>query len=409
MDTNLNRRELLAGAAAALAAPGAAAVPDFSASRKDFPWIESEVFLNNAGWHPVGAHSIRAMQAYLDYKLRGPGEGREDFHGGKQESVKRLFAQLIHAKPREIAFVPSTLVGENLVVAGLGIPASQWNVVTDELHYEGSLYMYQNLQRAGLDLRVVKQREYRIDVRDVEKVVDRKTRLIATSLVSYVNGFKQDARALSGLAHAHGAYLYTDIIQAAGSTPIDVEAMGIDFAACSGYKWLMGDRGLGYLFVREELWDRVMRRTQYGDRQFRDFEYHMFPYDKPGKADITWEYDKPSAGGFYEVGNISNIAAAAQSAALPYILNLGVENILAHASNLTAKLRKEMPGLGYPCITPEGNPSPTVSFVVKDPETTRAKLARARVAVKVEWRQMRVSPSVYNNAADIDKLLNALG
>jgi selenocysteine lyase/cysteine desulfurase len=134
----------------------------------------------------------------------------------------------------------------------------------------------------------------------------------------------------------------------------------------------------------------------------------MFPYDKPGKAPITWAYGKPSAGAFYEVGNISNIAVAAQSASLPYILNLGVENILAHANSLTAKLRKEMPGLGYPCITPEGNPSPTVSFIVKDPETTRKKLARAHVAVKVEWRQMRVSPSVYNNAADIDRLLNAL-
>jgi selenocysteine lyase/cysteine desulfurase len=47
----------------------------------------------------------------------------------------------------------------------------------------------------------------------------------------------------------------------------------MDFAACSGYKWLMRDRGLGYLFGREELQDRVLRRTQYGDRQFRDFEY----------------------------------------------------------------------------------------------------------------------------------------
>jgi selenocysteine lyase/cysteine desulfurase len=171
----------------------------------------------------------------------------------------------------------------------------------------------------------------------------------------------------------------------------------------------MGDRGFGYLFVREELQDRVLRRTQYGDRQFRDFEYHMFPYDPPAGSRITWDYNRRGAGTYYEVGNISNSGAAAQSASLPYILKLGVENILAHAQSLTQKLRKEMPTLGFPCITPEGNPSPTVSFVVQDPGKTRARLARARVAVKVEWRQMRVSPSVYNNAADIDRLLNALG
>jgi selenocysteine lyase/cysteine desulfurase len=407
MEVKITRRELLAGTGAGLV-PLAAAPPDFSSLRNDFPWIQNEVFLNNAGWHPIGVHSIRAMQAYLEYKMKGPGEGNEDFHGGRQDEVKRLFAQLIHAKPSEISFVPSTLVGENLVVAGLGIPGSKWNVVTDELHYEGSLYMYQSLQKQGLDLRIVRQRGNRIDVGDVEKVVDRNTRLIATSLVSYLNGWLQNARALADLAHAHGAYLYTDIIQAAGAVPIDTVAMGMDFAACSGYKWLMGDRGIGYLFVREELQDSIVRRTQYGDRQFRDFEYHMFPYDPPGPTRITWNQARPCAGTYYEVGNISNIAAAAQSASLPYILRLGPENILAHSQRLAERLRRAMPALGFRCITPEGNQSPTVTFIVRDPQGVRAKLTRARVAVKVEWHQMRVSPSVYNNEADIDQLLNAL-
>ena len=116
-------------------------------------------------------------------------------------------------------------------------------------------------------------------------MVDRKTRLIATSLVSYVNGYLTNARALADLAHAHGGYLYTDIIQAVGAVPIDMPALGIDFAACSGYKWLMGDRGLGYLFVREELQDRVMRRTQYGDRQFRDLNINVPPRSAGRRAD----------------------------------------------------------------------------------------------------------------------------
>lgn len=63
----------------------------------------------------------------------------------------------------------------------------------------------------------------------------------------------EDAKRLSDLAHAHGAYLYADIIQAAGSVPVDVKALGIDFAACSNYKWLQGARGAGFLYVREDL------------------------------------------------------------------------------------------------------------------------------------------------------------
>ena len=79
----------------------------------------------------------------------------------------------------------------------------------------------------------------------------------------------------------------------------------------------------------------------------------MFPHDPPGDARITWQYARPSAGTYYEVGNISSIAAAAQSASLPYILRLGVDNILAHSRRLTDRLRREMPALGFPCITPE--------------------------------------------------------
>ena len=404
------RRHLVSGAAASLAGAAGAAVADLSSARDDFPWGQNETFLNNAGWHPIGVHSIRAMERYLDYKLKGPGEGRDDVGDARQNEVKRMFAQLIHAKPAEISFVPSTLVGENLVVAGLGLPGSQANLVTDELHYEGSLYMYRSLQKAGLDVRIAKRRDdWRIHTDDVAKLVDRRTKLIATSFVSYINGYVADARALAELAHSHGAYLYSDIIQAAGAVPIDVHAAGIDFAACSGYKWLMGDRGLGYLYVKEELQGTALRRTQYGDRQFANFEYHTFPHDSPGQEPVTWTQVNKGAGSYYEVGNISNAAVACQSESLKYILGLGVDTIRAHARPLTNKLRKELPRLGYPCITPEGNESPIVSFVVENPAAARAKLAKARVAAKVEWHQMRVSPSVYNNEGDIDRLLNALG
>ena len=410
MNNRVSRRQVVAAAAAGLVRPASAAGPSLASARNDFPWSQNETFLNNAGWHPVGVHSIKAMERYLEYKVKGPGEGRDPVGGTRQDEVKRLFAQLIHAGPTEISFVQSTLVGENLVVAGLGLPGSKWNVVTDELHYEGSLYMYRCLQDAGLDVRIAKRRDdWRIHTEDLAKLVDRRTRLVAISLVSYINGYLRDTRPIAELAHSHGACLYTDIIQAAGAVPIDVHAMGIDFAACSGYKWLMGDRGLGYLYVKEDLQGKVLRRTQYGDRQFADFQYHTFPYDPPGPQPVTWKQINHGAGSYYEVGNISNVAVACQSASLAYILGLGVDTIRSHARPLTDKLRRELPRIGYPCITPENNETPIVSFIVKDPPATQARLAKARVNAKVEWHQMRVSVSVYNNEQDVDRLLNALG
>ena len=59
------------------------------------------------------------------------------------------------------------------------------------------------------------------------------------------NGFQHDLKAVCELAHAHGAYVYADIVQSAGAMPIDVRASGVDFCACSSFKWLMADFGLG--------------------------------------------------------------------------------------------------------------------------------------------------------------------
>ena len=415
----ISRRKMVTGMAAVQAAAAFQKaqrdMPQFSSLRQDFPWCQNTTFLNNAGWHPMGVHTSRAMQRYLDFQVNGPGGGRADFDGRAQASVKKLFAGLINANASEIAFVPSTTMGENLVVAGLGIPGSDANVVTDELHYEASLYLYGSLKNQGLDVRLVKVRDWGLNVEDYERLIDRKTNLVATSLVSYINGYlHRNIRRVSDLAHAHGAYVYTDLIQAAGAVPIDVRAMGIDFAACSSYKWLMGARGFGYLFVRSELQGTVLRRTQYGDRQFVSFDYHIFPHDSQGTEPATWERGS-GAGSFYEVGNISNVAGAGQVASLEYIHRLGIENIRAHVRPLTDRLRREIPRLGFPCMTPEGNESPTLAFVVPDPVLLRAKLKKANVTAKVgegearPWHQLRVSPSVYNNDEDIDRLLNALG
>ena len=121
------------------------------------------------------------MHDYLEYKVNGPGEGREKRQDGNQNLARKRFAQLINAKPSEIAFVQSTLMGENLVRMGLGIPGGGGNVVTNDLHYEGAIYMYKSLEKQGLDLRIVKHREGRIRTRDIEEVVDNKTRLIAVA------------------------------------------------------------------------------------------------------------------------------------------------------------------------------------------------------------------------------------
>jgi len=413
LTTNMNRRNLLAGAGFLSMASGLnqrlAAAPKAPLTlpvKDEFPVSKTQTHLNNARWHPMSLQAMAAVQKYLEFKVATP-MGIERT-GGNQGDVKAMYAKLIHAKPSEISFVQSTMAGENLVVAGLGIPRVGGNVVTDALHFEGSTYMYRTLQRQqGLDLRVVMPRDWRIDIRDMEKVIDRNTKLVALSLVSMANGFQHDLKAVCDLAHSRGAYVYADIVQAAGAIPIDVKSSGVDFTSGASYKWLMGDMGLGFLYVREELLDKVIHRTQYGYRQFKTFQNHMFPYDPPASEPATWT-EASGAAARFEVGTVDSALIACLAHSLDYIQQLGVENIQAHSQSLRDRIQKELPRLGFQPLTPSESKSPIVSFVLKDPETVDAKLKKAKVAVKVDEHAMRISPSVYNDQHDIDNLLNAL-
>jgi selenocysteine lyase/cysteine desulfurase len=340
----------------------------------------------------------RALADHVQFRLKGAGEGRADFGEEQQKDLKRRFAQLIGAKPEEIAFVQNTSDGENIVVMGMDLPKRGGNVVLDELHFETSLYMYKSLEAKGLELRVVKHRDWAIDIKDMARAVDKNTRLVSMALVSNVNGYLHDARAISDLAHAHGAYVFADMVQAAGAVPIDVRAMGIDFGSAATYKWLMGERGFGFLYVREDLQNSVVPTTRYGHRQIAKFD----------RVGITWE-PLPGAAR-YETGTFPNALALCAHTSLQYIERLGLTNIRAHARQLTDRLQKELPALGYPSLTPKGNETPIVAFALKDVAATQKKLRDARVTATIidAEQRLRLAVSVFNTQQDIDRLLAAL-
>jgi len=364
-------------------AAAAAARTDMATARADFPWAGKQTYLNTATEHPLSVHTTRAMEEYLHALTHGPDAAREKFENGQlMKEVKTMFARLINAKVSEIGFTPSTQTGENIVLEGLDIQATGGNVVTNDLHYGGSLLNYENRRKAGMDVRVVKHRDYQMDMRDLEKVVDRKTKLIAIALVSNVNGYVHDVKAISHLAHAHGAYLYCDVIQMAGAVPIDVKAMGIDFLACSAYKFLQGGR-FGYLYVREDLQGTALKAKLFGGRS------------------------TPTGASRYEISTVSHLGCVCQRQALQYIQAIGVERIAAHARPLIERLMEELPAAGYPSITPKGSASSIATFRMKDAAAARAKLKAANV-IATTGGNLRVSVSVFNNMADVDRLIAAL-
>jgi selenocysteine lyase/cysteine desulfurase len=388
----------------ALGSRAPASSADLSLPRKaDFAIPEGETYINSAYVHPMPLAGREALRRYAESRT-GP---VLDTHYDR-EHVKAEFASLINAKPSEISYVPNTSTGENLVVNGLRIVGSDSNVVTDALHFDGALLHLGELKRrTGLDVRIVMPRDWRIDLKDLERVIDRKTKLVEISLVAMANGFQHDLKAVCDLAHSRGAYVYADIVQAAGNTPIDVRASGVDFAACATFKWLMGDFGLGFLYVKEELLDRVLGQTQFGYYQAAAMHSHFLPGDDTASTPYSWRLSSDATGHF-EVGTSGSGAQHILAETLPYIRKIGVEKIQAHRQPFLKKLREEMPRLGFAPLTPPESTSALISFTMKDRADVVRRLKRANVNVRVAEDFLRVSPSVFNDMGDIDKLLEAL-
>jgi selenocysteine lyase/cysteine desulfurase len=408
----VTRRTLLQGTG--VAALGAAVSKPTLPDKENFRVQDFETCLNNGRWHPLSNGARAAVDKYQEYKQRGIWDrnglrtaSNPNQHGGSQTQAKQLFAQLINASPDEIAFVQSTTAGENLVVRALGLPADGVNVVTDGLHFEGSLYLYDALRRNGMDARIVKPRKWRVEMDDLDRAIDKNTRLVAVSLISFINGFEHDLKKICEMAHARGALVYADIVQAAGAIPIDVKASGVDFCSTASYKWLMGDFGLGFLYAKKSVLEGKLVRPGYSYRQLSRFSNHMFPFDEPGKSAVDWQQFKTAAG-YFEQGTLANGVSETLAYSLQYIQTLGVENIQEHTQSLIERLRREVPKLGHELITPEDARGPLVAFQLKDPEAVAAKLKKANVDVTITDHRMRVSPSVYNDQQDIDRLLQAL-
>ena len=211
--------------------------------RSAFPVLERVVYLNTGSVGPVPSAAAEAAREELRSQLE---EGR----GGKAhfdrllELTDRLRAEvaaLMGAQTSEVALTGATTDGVNAVISGLGLRRGDQVLTTDEEHPGLLAPLAAARERCGIEIRVVPYEE-------IAGVVDSDTRLVACSHVSWQTGRVVDT---AGLAAA-GAPVLLDGAQGLGAVEVDVGALGCDYYAASGQKWLCGPIGSGYLYVRGE-------------------------------------------------------------------------------------------------------------------------------------------------------------
>lgn len=363
------------------------------------------VYLNSAAIHPMSAASADAVKRYLADRLRS-GAATGDAITDDRNDAKALFARLINCEAGELAWVASTMIGENLVLAGLGLPEKGAHIVTDAAHFQGSLYLYQSLQQEGVEVTILPLQDNEIRPEQIDQAIRPNTRLVALSQVSALNGFEHDLAAVCAVAHARGVPVYADIIQAAGAIPVDVRASGVDFCACSTYKWLMGDFGVGFLYIRG---DRIgaLRRPQRGYRQLLSFDTHFLPHESPHEHPVSF-IPGADASALFEVGTSGSAAVAALKVSLSYLLETGVATLQAYRRPMVVRLQDALASLGFQALTPYASNGPIVSFALENAMALKPLLDAAGIQIQLYPHRFRVSPSMFNAMDDIELLIDLL-
>jgi len=372
--------------------------------KASFPNIRG-TSLNAASSHPRPQGAVDLIKRAMAAEA-----GEANGFRPNENRIRETWAKLVNVQPSEVALVPSTQAGESFVASALGVHERGSHVVSDYLHFVGSQMMYTDMARRGVEVTWVKMKNNVIPLDDLDRaIVKGKTKLVAVSATSFVTGFQHDLKRVSEIAHAKGAMVYADIIQAAGNTPLDLTDSGVD-AACGGtYKWLMSS-GTAFLYVRRASQAKMQPPFYHWTQETTPLPAtHMYPFDAPGGQIVDGYTQKDGAAGMFSMAYEPNIPTlAGLEYTLPYIMNIGVDKIQAHARPLTDRLKAELPKKGYPLMTPADATSPIVTVAAENAGKLTPVLRAANVNVTTRWNHVRIAPSVFNDMDDIERLIGAL-
>lgn len=230
---------------------------DVAAVRAAIPALANSVYLNTGTFGPlptVAADEIR--RAYSEVERLGtfaPSIFAEMELEGF-EAVRGQVAALLGAQPAEIALTRNVTDGINIVLHGIDWQAGDEVILTDQEHPAGSVPWLALAQRTGVVLRWL---ELSLDADEVVRrfaaLLTPQTRLAQFSHVSCLTGFRLPVERLCAAARQAGVLTLIDGAHAEGQFSVELAALGCDFYAACGHKWLLGPQGVGMVAIRRDL------------------------------------------------------------------------------------------------------------------------------------------------------------
>jgi selenocysteine lyase/cysteine desulfurase len=372
---------------------------EFQQIRDDFPVKQRLVYLNNAS---IGALSKKVVGAVTGFLQDVQDNGRlhyPDWCRHADTTIKERVGVLIGADKSELAFVKNTTEGILIVANGLDWHPGD-NVIIADIEYPSNVYCWMNLAGRGVSIKWVKARGGRILLEHIDALIDRQTRLVSLSAVQFSNGFRLDLERLGALCQSRGVLLNLDAIQWVGALPLDLRRCRVDFLSFGGHKWLLAPIGTGIFYCRKESMHHI--------------HPHNVGYHSVDKSEDHMDYDltfRPNAGRFEEaLVNFPGIWGL--EAAVELHLALGAANEERYIFCLNALAKRGLEAKGYEIVSPqgEGEASGILSFhhPTLQPDRIAERLQAAKINLAIRGGNLRISPSVYNDEAEIGRLLEAL-
>jgi cysteine desulfurase/selenocysteine lyase len=393
-------------------------------TRGDFPILDRIVnghpliYLDSAASSQHPRSVIEAMSRYYERShanvhrsIHTLGEEATELYEAARDRVQRFIGA---AAREEIVFTRNTTDGISLVAEALArrlVPGDE--ILVTELEHHSNIIPWQMAARDhGAVIRAVGvTAEGRLDLEAFERLLSRRTRIVAFAHVSNVLGTITPVRHLVGRAHDVGALALVDGAQAAPHLMLDMSLLGCDFYVFSAHK-MLGPTGIGVLYGRRDVLDGL-EPARGGSEMIKEVWI-----DRAQWNDLPWRF---------EPGTPPIAEAVGLSAAIEYLEKLGMERVAEHEAALTRQAMRALAAIAG--VTVYGPPADeargaVVAFSVRGlhPHDVAALLDGEGIAVRAGhhcaqplMRRLgvvgtaRASFSVFNSPAEVEALAAAVG
>ncbi len=367
-----------------------------TALREQFPITRWGTYLDHGSRCPTPQAVLERQEAFARFCAQ---RGRDYAAWWTMaDNLRARIAALINAEAAEICYASSTTHALNLLAQGYPWKAGDV-IVAAQMEFPSNVYPWLGLAEKGVEVRMIQPQDGRITLEMIRDALDARTRLVALSHVQAANGFRLNLQEVGQLCHSRDIVFCVDATQSLGAYEVDVERDGIDFLACSTYKWLMASDGLAVCFCRAQLLPSL-KLSYYGwsgrcDRN----EFYTYPMKYPSKAQR------------FELGNPNFSALAALEAALDLRDEIGGEVILGRTQQVVDCFYEALRGIEG--VMPVGDFAPDhrgalITLRLEHAPRVFEGLTRRRIATALRREGIRISPYFYNTSEEADLLARAL-